>query len=1236
MSKGKLFFYIITTAILVGCADYKLHYSEGNGIDTNTVSKKRSIDKTFYFIGDAGGAASGGTTDALQALKTVVDTASGNNSYTIFLGDNIYDEGLPSKESKESEDAEHKINTQIESVANFDGKVFFIPGNHDWRDSGLKGVKRQEKYIEEALNDKNAFQPENGCPIKKVKISEDIVMLLLDTQWYLADWDKHPTINDNCDIKTRHEFFLAIEGEFKKNNEKTIIVAMHHPMFTNGVHGGRYAIEKHLFPSKSKIPLPGLASLVTQFRQQGVSVQDRANKRYSELMNRIETLSYDTKKVIFASGHEHSLQFIDHDGIKQIVSGSGAKTSAKKLGNDGLFSYGGQGFAVLDVFKDGSSEVRYFSAENGQAKLIYKNEVHPAWEEYDTSSLPTTFGATKKATVYDKEDTDKSKRYVRSWGDHYRAVYGTDVEVPVVTLDTLFGGFTVDRKGGGHQTRSLRLISPEGKNYAMRAVKKSAVQFLQSTVFTENFVQEEFRETFTEDLIQDFYTASHPFASLAVGGLADAIGVYHTNPSLVWMPKHPALGKYNSTYGDELYILEERPDKGFVDVASFGNPDTIESTSDMLANIRKNEEFSVDQESFVRTRLFDMLLGDWDRHADQWRWARFDKDGKKVYRPIPRDRDQIFSNYDGKCIDIIQALVPTTRKFQVYDGDLKNVKWINIAGSKLDIALLPNTTRETWIEQAKHIQENLTDTDIDEAFKKFPKEVHTPQLEEVKAMLKERRSQMASIADRYYDHLSKLVVLKGTDKDDHFEITREEEGTRVQISRIKGGEIQEPYVDRLLSPSETKEIWIYGLDDDDTFHVSGKGKKPILTRIVGGQNNDSYTIDDGRRIKIYDHKEKPNTIVKKGGATIRQSSIYKHNTYDFNKTITKINTVLPFIGANPDDGFIIGAQDTYIITGLKNDPFHKKHFFKAGYFSSTQGLEFAYKGEFADVIKDWNLLVGGRHTTGSFARNFFGFGNDTENNDDTEDLELDFNRVRTEQTEVNLGFVKDNSYGSRIRLETNFQRVEVEETAGRFIERDFINLDPEFFEPKNFAGVEGAYSYHNTDNGANPTRGVLFDTAVGSTLNLDDTDRIFGYVKPSLTFYNALTRNKKLVLRTQAQGQFNIGDDFEFYQAATLGASNGLRGFRNERFTGESALVGSADVRYSFNRFKTGLLPVQIGLYAGGDVGRVWLDGEDSDEWHNDIGGGFWVNAVDLISGQFGVFNSDDGIRLNFVFAFNF
>lgn len=1241
MSIRVLLLYISTLVIFYSCASYNAQYAitdEGNASgfskDKPQDLGNRSLAQTFYLIGDAGGAQPGKSTDALLALEKVLDTANSTQSYTIFLGDNIYEKGLPSKKSSERSDAEHKLQAQLTAVNDFKGEVIFIPGNHDWYDSGLKGLKRQEEFIEKALDNKNAFQPENGCPIEKIDVTDDIVLLVLDTQWYLSNWDKHPTINDKCSIKTRNEFFLEIEGEFKKNNEKTILIAMHHPMFTNGVHGGHYAIEKHLFPFQSKLPLPGLASLITQVRSQGgVSVQDRANKRYAQLMKRLETLAYDTNKAIFVSGHEHSLQYINHNGIKQIVSGAGAKKSAATLSQDGLFAYGGQGFAVLDVYNDGSSKVRYFSARDGEPSVLYTQEVHPASQDYDTKGLPTSFDTSITATVYDTSLTNRNNGYTKFWGEHYRKVYGTEIEVPVVTLDTLMGGFTIDRKGGGHQTRSLRLVSPAGKNYAMRAVKKSAVQFLQSVVFKENFVQEEFRDTFTEEVIQDFYTASHPFASLAVGDLADAIGVFHTNPQLVWMPKHAALGKYNETYGEELYIIEERPDKGFVDVSSFGMPDTIESTADMLENIRKDEEYSVDQESYVRARLFDMLLGDWDRHADQWRWARFDTNGKKVYRPIPRDRDQVFSNYDGRFLNLIKALVPAARQFQEYDGELKDIKWINIAGSKLDHAVLPNATKATWIAQSTYIQEHLTDQAIDNAFAQFPKEVQTPQLDQVKALLKERRANITSIAARYYEHLSKLVILKGTDKDDHFEITREANGTRVQISRIKDGEIKKPFINRLLNPSETSELWIYGLDEDDTFRVSGTGKKPIFTRIIGGQNNDTYTIEDGRRIKIYDHKTKPNTVKQRGGANIKYSNIYTHNTYDFNKTINKINSILPSLGFNPDDGLIIGVQDTYTVKGFKNDPYYRKHVFKAGYYRATGGFDASYQGEFAKALGQWNLNIGGRITTDAFALNFFGLGNETPNTDDTNPQELDFNRVRTGQSAVNVGIIKDNDYGSKLSFGATFESIAIDPTAGRFITTDFFTTDPDFFERNNFVSLEGSYSYHNTNNDANPSKGMLFDLAVGSTVNVGDTERIFGYIRPNLSFYNALSRNKKWVLRTQAQAQLNLGDSFEFYQGATLGASNGLRGFRNQRFTGERALAGSADVRYSFNSIKTGLLPIQLGLYGGGDIGRVWLDGERSDVWHTSVGGGFWINAVDMISGQFGLFNSEEGMRVSFGFG---
>src|SRR5690606_17053374 len=130
-----------------------------------------------------------------------------------------------------------------------------------------------------------------------------------------------------------------------------IVFAMHHPMFTNGNHGGYFALEKHLYPFQKKIPMPILSSLVVQIRSQGgVSVQDRYNELYNNLMNRLQQLVKNNKRIVFVSGHDHNLQYIESKGLKQIVSGGGAKESYAAIGQNGLFSTGMEGFAVLDVF----------------------------------------------------------------------------------------------------------------------------------------------------------------------------------------------------------------------------------------------------------------------------------------------------------------------------------------------------------------------------------------------------------------------------------------------------------------------------------------------------------------------------------------------------------------------------------------------------------------------------------------------------------------------------------------------------------------------------------------------------------------------------------------------------------------------------------------------------------------------------------------------------------------------
>src|SRR5690606_5274983 len=114
---------------------------------------------------------------------------------------------------------------------------------------------------------------------------------------------------------------------------------------------------------------------------------------------------------------------------------------------------------------------------------------------------------TAQVSVYSPEEVHKGKLYESLWGTHYRDVYGTLVEAQTVLLDTLYGGLSPVRKGGGHQSKSLRLQTANGDEYVMRAVKKSATRFLQAVAFKDRYVGDEFSGTYSEALLLDFYTA---------------------------------------------------------------------------------------------------------------------------------------------------------------------------------------------------------------------------------------------------------------------------------------------------------------------------------------------------------------------------------------------------------------------------------------------------------------------------------------------------------------------------------------------------------------------------------------------------------------------------------------------------------------------------------------------------------------------------------------------------------
>ncbi|WP_299016374.1 metallophosphoesterase [uncultured Polaribacter sp.] len=1222
---------LLVLLLVSACATLKMQVAK----DHKFVAKQDTSEilHSFYLIGDAGNSNLQERDTALSYLAEELKKAK-KNSTLVFLGDNVYEKGIPKKSKKEYKLAKHRLKVQTDLGKNFIGKTLIIPGNHDWY-SGLKGLKRQEKLVEKALG-KNTFQPENGCPLEKIEINEHINIIVIDSHWYITNWNKHPGINDDCAIKTRAKFFDELKGMLKKSQGKTTLVALHHPIFTNGPHGGYYSFKSHLKP------IPILGTLKNVLRKTGGTINtDQQHTKYNELRKLVLTLAQQNEKIIFVSGHEHSLQYIVKNNIPQIVSGSGSKKSATKNVNGGIFSYGTEGFAKLDIYKNGASKVQFYAAKD--QKVVFETNVFQKDSLPKFTKFPNAKLTVKEASIYEPKEANKSKIFDFLWGKRFRKYYGKKIIAPTVNLDTLYGGLTPIRKGGGNQSKSLRLLDKYGREYVMRALRKNAVQYIQAVAFKNQYIAEEFTDTFTEDLLLDIYTGSHPYAPFTIDKLAEAIDVYHTKPILFYVPKQKGLQAYNADFGNELYMIEERTADNHGDKKNFGFANKIISTDDLRKNLAKDEKYQLDETAYIRARLFDMLIGDWDRHQDQWRWAEFKNKDKIIYKPVPRDRDQAFSVFsDGPLLNIITAIIPALKGMRSYTEDLKKPENFNIAGYSLDMRFIKEADKKIWDEQVKLIQNNITDQVIESAFAKIPTEINDKTTLDIKRKLKGRRKNLQNISDKYFKYLNQFQVITGTNKDDYFDIERfSDNKTKITGYRIKNGEKGLIFHERTYSRNITKEIWVYGLDDKDVFVVNGKnGKSPIKIKIIGGLNSDVYEINTPKNIRIYDQKTKKNTFQTKK-ISKKLTDNYNTNTYNYRKLKSKTHLIAPAIGYNPDDGLKLGIKNTFIINNLEQNPFSQKHTITGAYFFATNGYELKYNGEFANVIKNFNLGFNAQFNSPNYATNFFGYGNNSFN-PEAENLEnIDFNRVKIEQLKLGSFLQWKGELGARFLIGANFQRFTIENTPNRFLEEQF-GPENSVFNTQNFFNVETSYTYNHTDNLAFPTLALSFKALLGHTRNIAINNN-FSYANTALGVTHKLTPNGKLVLATKVDGYFTFGENFEFYQAPSIGANNGLRGYRNERFTGKNAFYQTTDIRYNLKDLKTAIIPIHLGIFAGFDYGTVWGTPNiltvlpwENQTFNTSYGGGFILNAANMLTGNLGVFNSDDGLRINFTLGFDF
>ncbi|MEE3148088.1 MAG: ShlB/FhaC/HecB family hemolysin secretion/activation protein, partial [Bacteroidota bacterium] len=946
-----------------------------------------------------------------------------------------------------------------------------------------------------------------------------------------------------------------------------------------------------------------------------------------------ETLASQFPDVIFVSASDRNLQYVFDDGIPQIISGAASeKLDGVRKAKDGQFASKAHGFARLTVYKDRSSVVEFYETDNGTPKKLFEKEIRrqqPKPQDINSPDI-SGIGSTKKASIYTKEETDKSGMYRFLWGDHYRDIYSKEIEAPVLDLSKLPGNVHAISEGGGNQSRSLRLIDDNEHEYTARELRKSAVRFIQSKI-TDHYVRDFMENTIAEDIVQDFYTTAQPYAPFALNPIFDSLDIYNAQPKIYYLPKQKQLGIYNEDYGDKLYMYEAHAGDENKSFERFGDADDIISTKDLLAEIQDSKKHQVDEANFLKVRLMDFAVGDYDRHYDQWRWSAFEQeDGTTLYKTIRRDRDQAFPKYDGLVLGLLKVALIDFRSMEKYDEDVNSVKWMSRYAYPLDQAFLKSLTWEDWEQQVQFIQERLTDETIATAFASLPEAAQDQSTAAIQENLKARRDNLMDIARRYYEYLMRHQILLGTGDKDEFVITRQTDGkTSISLTTEDDRSFERTY-DKAL----TKEIWIYGLDDDDTFKVTGNGDQYIPIKILGGENNDVYDFENIRAVKAYDYKSKNNTFVNSGTRKWLVDS-YDINTYnDASRKLDAFST-LPAINYDQDTGFSAGLSGTYTTYGLANNPFSTQQTLTAKYFAATHGIELKYSGEFAHAFYKWNFGLDARYTTPNYAINFFGTGNETTYDRDA--VDRDFNRVRISQWSVNPSLIYREDrvqlrFGPMVEsLNTSYSGSGVTSDTNAFAAGDNV------FNTQYYAGAEAAFQYKNKSGAiAFIRRGFQFDLVTGYKTNIDEYDNEFAYVNPTLSVDYPLHPSGMAVLATKIGAEMNIGDTYEFYHAATLGGNNSLRGFRNERFNGKTAFYQSTDLRVGIAELTTSFIPLRLGVSAGFDYGRVWVPNEDSKQWHTSYGGSVFLNGFKALTANLGYYRSTESDRVLFTLGWKF
>lgn len=777
-------------------------------------------------------------------------------------------------------------------------------------------------------------------------------------------------------------------------------------------------------------------------------------------------------------------------------------------------------------------------------------------------------------------------------GQDYRELWTARLRAPVLDLDRFSGGLHVTRAGGRRQTKSLRFLDPDGREFVFRSVDKDPE--LARTPDLEG--------TFVGWLVRDQTSALFPAGALALPPLLEAAGVIHVVPHLAVMPDDPRLGEHREEFAGMLGMIEERPDEGDADQFEIAGSSLIIGTDRFRERLLEGPEDLVDSRAFLTARLVDALVNDRDRHWDQWRWARFDDGDTRYWRPIPEDRDYAFVDFDGLLPTAAGMAVPHMIAF---GGDLPDPDALSYNSLHMDRRLLAELPRAAWDSVVVGVQRAITDDVIARAAASLPEVYRRLVGERLELRLRQRRDRLDAFANEWYAWLSTEVDVHGTDEAELARADHEPDGSlRVRLfAMVEGDRTSTPFFERRFVPQETREVRVYLHGSDDRAVVRGTQRaEAIVLRVIGGAGEDvlSDSTEGGTRPRVvfYDDEDEANRFDRRRGTRVdtrpftppaRDNPITGATFEDFGGgTGTSVSAAY-----GSTRGVEVGVSRSWTRQGFRYVPYASEIELSAGY-------SFRLRAFGLDLDADWRRPNSARGAS-LLARatqlepfRFFGLGNDTpeRRDDDRYLVERDLLLVRpaidhhiTPRGRVSIGPI---AKYSRLRPR-----------AGSAV----VLGGADYGEFGQIGGLAEA-TIDTRDRRALPRSGVVATLAVSAYPAVWDAVEPFGRAESAVATYIGVPGRRGPTLAVRAGG-VKVWGSYPVHEAAFAGGWKTLRGYQTDRFAGDAALWGAAEARVFIGRPNL-LVRGDLGGIAFVDAGRVYVDGDSPGGWHRGVGGGLY------------------------------